>query len=183
MAPSRFLTTSENTRLIGAAVNVATWAPAALIVTGLSGGCGPDLEPGDVVVGDPVAGPGAELDAVGGDPALRRRAVRALEAARLRYRTGRLLTVDEIVTSPAAKAACWRTQGALAVDMESAHVVDWARRAGLPALTVDTCVEDDYEGKIRAYLAKKPRLTQVAGDVAPSKIKTEDRKAREAAEQ
>src|SRR5262245_2923954 len=30
--------------------------PAALIVTGFSGGCGPDLRPGDVVVGDPVAG-------------------------------------------------------------------------------------------------------------------------------
>lgn len=56
------------------------------------------------------------------------------------------------------------------------------RAEGLPALTVDTCV-DDYEDDIRAYLVEKPKLTEVSGDVAPSKIKTEDRKAREAAEQ
>jgi predicted kinase len=57
------------------------------------------------------------------------------------------------------------------------------RAEGLPALTVDTCTEDDeYEEKIRAYLAEKPKLTDVAGEVSPSRIKVEDAEAREAAE-
>jgi predicted kinase len=56
------------------------------------------------------------------------------------------------------------------------------RAEGLPALTVDTCGGDEYEDKIRAYLAEKPKLTEVSAEVRPSKIKAEDRKAREAAE-
>jgi adenosylhomocysteine nucleosidase len=120
---------------------------AALLVTGLVGGCQPDLRPGDVVVGDSVATPWAGLAGDGGDPGLRARAVRALEAARLRYRIGRLLTVDEIVTSPAAKAEWWRTHGVLAVDMESAYVLAWARRAGLPALAV-RAVADGPEDEV-----------------------------------
>jgi adenosylhomocysteine nucleosidase len=110
--------------------------PAALLVTGLAGGCGPELRPGDVVIGDPVALAGEEPGDDGGDPDLCRRAVRALDAARLRYRIGRLLTVDEVVTSRAAKAEWWRSAGVLAIDMESAHVLAWARRAGIPALAV-----------------------------------------------
>jgi adenosylhomocysteine nucleosidase len=44
--------------------------------------------------------------------------------------------VDEVVTSPAAKARWWQTDEVVAVDMESAHVLAWARRVGLPALAV-----------------------------------------------
>ena len=86
-------------------------------------------------MGDPVATPGVVVGD-GGDPGLRRRAVRALDAAQLRYRVGRLLTVDEVVTSPVAKAQWWQSEGVLAVDMESAPVLAWARRVGLPALAV-----------------------------------------------
>ena len=110
--------------------------PSALLVTGLAGGCEPGLAPGDLILGDPVTMAGPPRRDVEPDPDLRRRAVRALDAARLRYHAGRLLTVDEIVTSPAEKARHWRGDGVAAVDMESAHVLDWARRVGLPALAV-----------------------------------------------
>jgi len=121
--------------------------PAAVLVTGFAGACRPDLRTGDIVVGDPVAVPGAELDEDSGDPGLRRRAVRAIESARLRYQVGRLLTVDEVVTTPAAKAKWSRAQGALAVDMESAHVLAWARRAGLRAVAV-RAITDGLEDEV-----------------------------------
>jgi nucleoside phosphorylase len=160
-------------------VGHASRQPVALLVMGLAGGCGPDLRPGDVVVGDLVATPAAEFHGDGGDPGLRGRAVRALDAARLRYRVGRLLTVDEVVTSPAAKAQWWRTRGVLAVDMESAHVLAWARRAGLPALAVRAVAdgpEDDVprellgalgaDGRVRAWavasLLGRPALVGAA---------------------
>jgi adenosylhomocysteine nucleosidase len=122
-------------------------APTALLVTGLSGACGPDLRTGDVLIGDPVAALGAAGQGDSGDPGLRRRAMRALDTTGLRYRMGRLLTVDEVVTTPAAKAALGRTEGALAVDMESARVLAWARRAGLPAVTV-RAVADSLEDEV-----------------------------------
>ena len=158
----------------------AIWAPpVAVLVTGLAGGCGPGLRPGDVVVGDPVAVPGAGLEGDGAHPGLRERAVRALDAAGLRYRVGRLLTVDEVVTSPAAKAGLWQARGVLAVDMESAHVLAWARRAGLPALAVRAVTDgpDDEvprellravgaDGRIRpatvAHLLGRPVLVRAA---------------------
>ena len=109
--------------------------PAAVLVTGLAGGSAPDVAPGEIVVGAEV-GPGAGGAWLTPEPALRERALKALAGARLSHRAGRLLTVPQIVADPAAKAECWRAYGAVAVDMESARVCEWAGRAGLPALAV-----------------------------------------------
>ena len=122
-------------------------APTALLVTGLSGACEPDLRNGDVLVGDPVTVPGGAGAGDGADPRLRRRAIRALDAAGLRYRVGRLVTVDEVAATPAAKAAWRSTEGARAVDMESAHILAWARRAGVPAVTV-RAITDALEDEV-----------------------------------
>jgi hypothetical protein len=139
---------------------------AAVLVTGLAGGCGPDLRSGDVVVGDPVATPGVGLNGDGADPGLRARAVQALDAIGLRYRVGRLLTVDEVVTSPAAKARLWRAHGALAVDMESAHVLAWARRVGLPGLAVRAVVDGPGDEVPRELL----RTIGVDGRMRPAAV-------------
>jgi nucleoside phosphorylase len=127
---------------------------------GLAGGCGPDLQPGDVVVGDPVSRPGEALDGRA-DSALRGRAERALEATGLRYRVGPLLTVDQVVTSPAETLRVWKAHGALAVDMESAHVIAWARHAGLPAPAVRAVADgpnDDVPAELLRALGADGRL-------------------------
>jgi nucleoside phosphorylase len=140
--------------------------PGAVLVAGLAGGCEPGLRPGDLVVGDPVTDQRARLGRGEADAALRSRAVRALEVAGLCYRVGPLLTVDEVAATPAEKAAWWRARGALAVDMESAHVVAWAARAGLPALTVRAIADGPDEEVPRDLF----QLMGANGRVRPSAV-------------
>ena len=54
----------------------------------------------------------------------------------LPHHAGRLVTVSGVLPTPADKARCWEQEAALAVDMESSHVLEWATRAGLPAVAV-----------------------------------------------
>jgi adenosylhomocysteine nucleosidase len=116
----------------------AEWAgvgPSAVLAVGLAGGCAPDIRPGDVVVGTAV-GPRPDGAWLAPDAALAEQARAALATARVPHRLGRLLTADAVVATPAAKAECWARHGAVAVDMESAHVLAWARAAGIPGLAV-----------------------------------------------
>ena len=108
---------------------------AAVLVAVLAGGCAPSVRTADVIVASAV-GSGTAGDWIAPTPWLLGEAVRRLDQAALPYRVGRLLTTPAVVGTPAAKAACWRAHEALAVDMESAHVLGWAARAGLPALAV-----------------------------------------------
>jgi adenosylhomocysteine nucleosidase len=114
---------------------LAALRPEAVLVTGLAGGCAPDLAPGELILGSPV-GPTADGGWLTPDPILADRARRALAATGRPHRVGRLLTVPAAVSTPAGKAECWRAQGAAGIDMESARVLEWAAQAGLPALAV-----------------------------------------------
>lgn len=109
--------------------------PRAVLVTGLAGGCAPDIAPGDLVLGE-VVGPAPGGAWLRPDATLADRALAALRAAGLPHRVGPLLTVPAPLATPAEKAAAWDTHGAVAADMESARVLHWAARAGFPALAV-----------------------------------------------
>lgn len=115
--------------------SATVWHPSVVVVTGLSGGCAPDLTAGEIVVGSPV-GSASSGEWLVPAPTLVARAMGALQLARVPHRAGPLLTVPDLMAAPAAKADCWREHGAVAVDMESATVLAWAARLGVPAVAV-----------------------------------------------
>jgi adenosylhomocysteine nucleosidase len=95
---------------------------ASLVISaGVCGGLSPDLIEGDLVVPEAVV------------RATRRHATVALPELR---RAGTLLTVDEIVATPEQKARLWVETGALACDMESAPILEWALARGVRAAVV-----------------------------------------------
>jgi hypothetical protein len=148
--------------LEGQLADVAAQGVDTVVVTGLAGGCAPEVAPGDVVVATSV-GPTRDGHWLCPDPRLVSRAISVLEQMGLPHRTGRLLTTPAIVATPVAKAECWRTQGALAVDMESAHVLAWAARRGLPALAVRGIADGPAD-------ALPPHLARAIGDARPVRV-------------
>ncbi|HZF02962.1 MAG TPA: hypothetical protein VE932_01365 [Patescibacteria group bacterium] len=121
------------------AARAAHWRTPDLVVSaGACGALAPALAVGALVVPTVVLGPDgtrwptAPLSRVPGD--------------------GALLTVAAVVESAAQKARLWMETGALAVDMESAAVMAWARERGVPAAVV-RAVSDDAESSLPAALA------------------------------
>jgi adenosylhomocysteine nucleosidase len=106
-------------------------APDVVVSAGTCGALAPGLAAGALVVPATVVGPAGARFETAVLPAL--------------PREGTLLTVREVVATAAAKARLWMETGALAVDMESAPVAEWAHRRGLPVAAVrgvsDTAAE------------------------------------------
>jgi adenosylhomocysteine nucleosidase len=96
-------------------------SPSLVISAGVCGALSPDLAEGDLVVPESVVA------------ATRRLATVALPELR---RAGTLVTVEEIVATPEQKARLWVETGALACDMESALILEWAAKRGLRAAVV-----------------------------------------------
>jgi len=91
------------------------------VSAGVCGALSPDLAAGDLVVPEAVVA------------GTRRLATAVLPELR---RAGTLVTVDEIVATPEQKARLWVETGALACDMESAPILEWAAKRGLRAAVV-----------------------------------------------
>jgi len=102
-----------------------------VISAGLCGGLDPALRAGDLVLPSGVVDARGERHEVA-----RRHHARAQERLEGRARTGDLLEVADVVATPAAKAALFMRTAAVAVDMESAHILRAAAAAGCPALVV-----------------------------------------------
>jgi adenosylhomocysteine nucleosidase len=95
---------------------------AALVISaGVCGALSPDLAEGDLVVPETVLS-GTRRQTTVLMPELRR--------------AGSLVTVDEIVATPEQKARLWVETGALACDMESAAILEWAAAHGLRGAVV-----------------------------------------------
>jgi adenosylhomocysteine nucleosidase len=118
---------------------VAGGPPPSLVVSaGACGALAPDLAAGDLVVPETVMAPTGARHATDPWPGL--------------LRAGALLTVAELVETPAAKARLWVATGALAVDMESATILAWARARGVPVVVVRG-VADTAQQTVPADLA------------------------------
>lgn len=119
-----------------------------IISAGLCGGLDPGLKPADLVIPDRVLSPDGELHVL--DPAPGWAA-----AARAGQRAcgGLLLTTEDVLTTPAAKAARFAESGAVAVDMESALIVARATAAGCRALVV-RAVSDSAEESLPTELVR-----------------------------
>lgn len=96
--------------------------PDLVVSAGACGALAPSLSPGAPVIPETVVDAGGARLATDPVPGL--------------ARAGTLLTVPDVVESAAAKARLWVETGALAVDMESAPIVAWARSRGLAAAVV-----------------------------------------------
>jgi adenosylhomocysteine nucleosidase len=97
-------------------------APTLVVSAGACGALAPDLASGDLVVPETVIAPTGARHPTDSGPGL--------------IRAGALLTVAALVETSAEKARLWVATGALAVDMESATILAWARARGLPAVVV-----------------------------------------------
>ena len=122
-----------------------------LISFGSAGALAPELKPGDLVQ------PGEVLDAG------RRYTVNTFlsEAARQRLaqqsiavRDGPLACVDEVAASTDAKQALYRQTGAVAVDMESAGILEAAGHEGLP-VSVLRVITDSADMALPAAILRR----------------------------
>lgn len=125
-----------------------------VVSAGVCGALAPELAVGTLVVPEAVLGSDG-----------RRRATAVVGGLR---RHGTLLTVDRVLEDAAAKSRHWLQTGALAADMESAPILDWAAARGLPALVVRG-VSDPAAWGVPADLA---RVVQDDGRVRPMRAVT-----------
>src|SRR5262249_61843267 len=88
-------------------------------------------------------------------------------------RVGTLLTVEDVVATVAAKSRLWMETGAIAVDMESAAIVAWARARGLRVAIVrgvsDTATEAGAADPVALVDGRGRGGARRAGPAAPAR--------------
>jgi adenosylhomocysteine nucleosidase len=116
-------------RAAAAAREAIASGASAILSWGLACGLAPQLQAGTVVVPRTVALPGG--GSLPAEPAWQRALAAALEPS-FHVRDGDLLSVDDVLDSPQAKARAAAATGGIAADMESAAIARVAADAGLP---------------------------------------------------
>jgi len=96
--------------------------PTLVLSAGTCAALSPHLGAGDLVVPEVVIAPGEMRYLTDAVPPLER--------------AGALLTVEGVAARPSDKVLLWTQTGALAADMESSIVLEWAHGEGLPVAVV-----------------------------------------------
>lgn len=114
--------------------------PSYILMVGYAGGASPLAGLGCTVLAQTV------LDEKGrekfdADPALFETAKKLCEAQNLSYQTGRMVTVDRVVSLPHEKANIGVTHRSIAIDMESALVGKAAKINNIPFLVVKSILD------------------------------------------
>jgi adenosylhomocysteine nucleosidase len=146
----------------------------ALMTFGMAGGLDPALKAGSVVLPTELISPSGTRFVT--CRTWRERIAAAVSASRA-VTEGNLLTSALAIESLAAKAAAYKTSGAVAVDMESAAVAEVAQAAQLPFIAVRVIVDTAADVLPRAVVAasragKVQMVRLIAGLLlAPGQIK------------
>jgi adenosylhomocysteine nucleosidase len=123
---------------------------SALMTFGMAGGLDPGLKAGSIVLpGELISPSGARFITC---RAWRERIAAAVSAS-CAVSEGNLLTSALAIDSVAAKAAAYKSSGAVAVDMESAAVAEVAAAARLPFIAVRVIVDTAADVLPRAVVA------------------------------
>ncbi len=147
--------------------------PDLIINTGVAGGADKDIHPMDVVIADEVAyhdvwcGPGTEYGAADGFPArmeTSRKVVEAAMKANPKAVKGLICSGDIFIDSPEQiEDICEVYPDALAVDMESAAVMQTAASQGIPCAVIrvisDSPVAGDNFAEYENFWEEAPQAT------------------------
>jgi nucleoside phosphorylase len=126
--------------------------PTLVLSAGTCAALAPELPAGHLVVPETVIAPGGVRYVTAPAPPLER--------------AGRLVTVEGVAAGPADKRLLWNQTGALAADMESSIVIEWARDLDLPAAVV-RAVADTARDAIPPDIAA---LVEPGGRVSKARV-------------
>ncbi|MBI3988712.1 MAG: hypothetical protein HY347_03755 [candidate division NC10 bacterium] len=147
---------------------VEGFTPSTLLSAGLAGALQPDLQPGEIILGERILDQTPSVpyaDPLLSSPALIKLARETAKTIGLPHRQGTLLTSPRILIEPTEKQEAARS-GALAADLESAAVARVASCARLPFLAIRG-VSDTLDQPLGLDFN---RLTGRKGEVSATKV-------------
>jgi adenosylhomocysteine nucleosidase len=145
-----------------AALEAAGAGAGGLVSWGLAGGLAPGAATGSVIISADCRNP-AGSDLKGSGEWVEE--VTAILPKTLSVQVGPLLSSDEVLRDPAAKAAAWRSSHAMAVDTETFAMATVAQAYGLPWIAVRVvadCATDTLPLGVEGCVDKAGR-TRVSG--------------------
>jgi adenosylhomocysteine nucleosidase len=129
-------------------------APAAALSVGVAAGLAPQLQSGDVIVGDRVILTRASASApasLRSDPALLEWALSLLARSGDRHGRGGIVTVERIILTADQKQQLAAESGAVAADMESAAIAAEAGSRAIPFLAIRVILDPADEDLTVAF--------------------------------